>query len=184
MVVTSIASFLLLWEAGYQPRHRSKREIGIGRLARRRKEDPLSTRVSEPAERGWPTQTPWMPSPPAATRWLPSPPAATCWLPSPSTQTSWMPSPPAEPELPDRFENDRLRDVLEGFPLDELTRLIPEIVHSVVLSSANTVMTAWNDFREDWNNLQEDAVVIRLGRAHEAWWLITNGPLHQAMGGR
>jgi hypothetical protein len=195
MVVTSIASFLLLWGAGYQPRHRTKRETGTGRLARRRREeDPLSTGADQPAEHRWPTQTPWMPSPPAAARWTPSPPATACWMPSPSTQpswrpslwaeTSWPPGPTTEPEFPDRFENDRLRDMLEDFPLDELTRIIPEIVQRVVHSSANTVMTAWDDFREaTWNNLQEDAVVIRLGRAHEAWWLITNGPLHQASGG-
>jgi hypothetical protein len=151
MVVTSIASFLLLWDAGYQPRHRSRR--GIGRLAWRERRDPFSTRVSPPAEPEWPEET------------------------------LWMASPPAEPEFVDQFEWDHLRSVLEGCPLDDLTRIIPEIVQVIVHSSANTMTTAWNDFREaDWNNPEEDAVVIRLGRAQEPWWLITNGPLDHAIG--
>jgi hypothetical protein len=152
MVVTSFASFLLLWDTGYEPRHRSRRGIGIGRLAGRRPKDPFGTRVSPAAETGWPAET------------------------------SWFPSPPAEPEILDRLESDRLRRVLEGCPSDELARIIPEIVQVMVHSSANTMTAAWNDFREAaWNNLQEDAVVIRLGRAQEPWWLITNGPLDHAM---
>jgi hypothetical protein len=143
---------MIVWDTGYEPRHRSKREIGIGRLARRQRTDPFSIRVSPPAEPGWPTQT------------------------------VWMPSPPAEPEFPDRLESDRLRRVLEGCPLDELSRVIPEIVQVIAHSSASTMTTAWNDFREATrNNPQEDAVVIRLGRAHDPWWLITNGPRNHAM---
>jgi hypothetical protein len=151
MVMTSLASFLLLWEAGYQPRHRSRR--GIGRLARRQRTDPFGATVSPPAEPEWPAET------------------------------VWMSSPPAEPEFLDQFEWDRLRSVLEDCPLDDLTRIIPEIAQVIVHSSANTTTAAWTDFREaTWNNLQEDAVVIRLGRAHEPWWLITNGPLNHAIG--
>jgi len=151
MVVTSFASFLLLWESGYQARHRSRR--GIGRLAGRQLKDPFDTSVSPAAEPEWPTET------------------------------FWMPSPPVEPEVLDRLERDRLRRVLEGCPLDELYRLIPEIVQVIADSSANTMTTAWTEFREDiWNNPQEDAVVIRLGRAHEPWWLITDGPRNHAMG--
>jgi hypothetical protein len=151
MVVTSVASFLLLWATGYEPRHRSKREIGIARLARRQREDPFGAGVSGTDGPGWPAET------------------------------SWLPSPPAEPGFPDRLESDELRRALEGCPLDELTRIIPEIADVIVHSSANTMTTAWNDFRAaTGNNPQEDAVVIRLGPAHEALWLITNGPLNHA----
>ena len=145
---------MMVWDTGYEPRHRhSKREIGIGRLARRQRKDIFRTRVSPPAEPGWPTET------------------------------IWMPSPLAEPEFPDRLESDRLRRVLEGCPLDELSRVIPEIVQVIAHSSASTMTTAWNDFREAArDNPQEDAVVIRLGRAHDPWWLITNGPRNHAMG--
>lgn len=159
MIVTSFASFLLLWEAGYEPRHRSKRAIGIGRLAGRQRRDPFSTSVSSPAEPGWLTGTTWMPSPPA--------------------------EPPVEPEFADWLESDRLRRVLERWPLDELTRIIPEILQVIADSSVYTMTTAWNDFREaTGNNPQEDAVVIRLGRAHDPWWLITNGPVNHAIGAR
>jgi hypothetical protein len=153
MVVTSLASFLLLWDTGYEPRHRhSRREIGIGRLARRQRKDVFGAGISE---------------------------------------TSWLPSPPPEPWFPDRLETDRLetdrletdrlRRALEGCPADELTRIIPEIAQVIVHSRAYTMTTAWNDFRAATrNNPQEDAVVIRLGPAHEALWLITNAPLNHA----
>jgi len=152
MVVTSLASFLLLWDAGYEPRHRcSKREIGTGRLARRQRNDPFNREVDGMDGPGW------------------------------TAQTSWLPSPPAEPEIPDRPESDQLRRVLEDCPPDELTRIIPEIAQVIVHSSAYTMTTAWNDFRAATrNNPQEDAVVIRLGAAHEALWLITNAPLNHA----
>jgi hypothetical protein len=155
MIVPSLASFMLLWDTAYEPRHRSKREIGIGRLARRQPSDAFSTKVRPPAEPGWPTET------------------------------IWMPSPPAEPEFPDRQESDRLRRVLQGCPPDELSRIVPEIVQAIAGSSASTMTTAWNDFRlATRNNPQEDAVVIRLGRAHDPCWLITNGPFNHAMGAR
>jgi len=174
MVVTSFASFLLLWATGYEPRHRcSKREIGIGRLARRPPKGPFGARVSRPAGPGWAAETPWMPSPPAEPSWMSSPRA----------EASWMPSWPAEPEFPGRLASDRLRRALEDCATDELTRIIPEIAQVIVHSSASTRATAWNDFREaTGNNPQEDAVVIRLGRAHEPLWLITNAPLNHAMG--
>jgi hypothetical protein len=152
MVVTSLASFLLLWETGYEPRHRySRREIGIGRLGRRQRKDPFGAEAGGTDEPGWPTQAPW------------------------------LPAPPPESEFPDRLENDELRRALEGCPLDELTRMIPEIAQVIVHSSGYTMTTAWNDFRAATrNNPQEDAVVIRLGPAHEALWLITNAPLNHA----
>jgi hypothetical protein len=151
MVVTSLASFLLLWATGYEPRHRSKREIGIGRLARRQRRDIFGAGVSGTDGPGWPAET------------------------------SWFPSPPPEPWFPDRLESEQLRRALEGCPLDELTRIIPEIAQVIVHSSAYTTTSAWNDFRAATrNNPQEDAVVIRLGPAHEALWLITNAPLNHA----
>jgi len=151
MVVTSLASFLLLWDAGYQPRHRSRR--GIGRLARRQRTDLFSTRASPAADPEWPAGT------------------------------LWMSSPPAEPEFLEQLEWDHLRNVLEGCPLDDLTRIIPEIVQVIVHSSANTMTTAWNDFRDaTWNNPHDDAVVIRLGRSQDPCWLITNGPPNHAIG--
>ena len=154
MVVTSFASFLLLWETGYEPRHRSRRETGFGipRAVRRRREDPFSAEES-------PTG------------------------PQSRADSFWTLSPPAEPELLNRVAGDRLRRVLEGCALDDLTRIIPEIVQVIAHSSANTMTTAWNDFREATrNNPQEDAVVIKLGRAQEPLWLITNEPLNQAIG--
>jgi hypothetical protein len=150
-----VASFLLLWDNGYQPRHRSSREVGFGfgRLARRRREEPVSARVGRPAG-----------------------------LESPA-EKFWMLSPPAEPELLARVQSDRLRGVIEGCALDDLTMIIPEIVQVIARSSANTVTTAWNDFREATrNNPEEDAVVIKLDLAHEALWLITNEPLNYAIG--
>ncbi|HTW02413.1 MAG TPA: hypothetical protein VMF87_19070 [Streptosporangiaceae bacterium] len=155
--MTSLASFLLLWGTGYEPRHRhSRREIGIGRLARRQRKDVFGAGISGTDGPGWPAQT------------------------------SWLPSPPPEPWFPDRLETDRLetdrlRRALEGCPADELTRIIPEIAQVIVHSKAYTMTTAWNDFRAATrNNPQEDAVVIRLGPAHEALWLITNAPLNHA----
>jgi hypothetical protein len=155
MVVTSFASFLLPWDNGYKPRHRSRRGIGSGiaRLVRRRpQEDPFNA-VSDPAGR------------------------------QSRADNFWTLSPPAEPEFLARVERDRLRRLLEGCALDDLARIIPEIVQVIAHSSANTMTTAWNDFREaNRNNPQEDAVVIKLGRAQESLWLITNEPLNHAIG--
>ena len=93
MVMTSVASIVLVWAGGYQPRHRSKRETGsgIGRLARlRRQEDPFRAGGSRPA--------------------------------GPSrAEIFWTLSPPAEPEFLARIERDRLPRVLEGRALDDLT---------------------------------------------------------------
>jgi hypothetical protein len=156
MVMTSIASVLLVWASGYQPRHRCKRETGsgIGRLARRRRqENCFPASASRPVRQS-------------------------------RADSFWTLSPPAEPEFLARIERDRLRRVLEGCALDDLTGIIPEIVQVIVHSSANPMTTAWNDFREaSRNNPQEDAVVIELSRAHETLWLITNEPLDHAMGG-
>jgi hypothetical protein len=149
MVVTSFASFLLLWNTGYEPRHRYEREtrFGLGRVARRLREAPF---IAGAGPIG----------------------------PQSRAEDFWTLSAPAEPELVKRVQSDRLRRLLEGCALDDLTRMIPEIVQVMLHSSANTMTTAWNDFREETrNNPEEDAVVIKLGRAHEALWLITNEPL-------
>jgi hypothetical protein len=163
MVVTSLASFLLLWDTGYEPRHRhSRREIGIGRLARRQRKDVFGAGISE-------------------TSWLPSPPPEP-WFPD-RLETDRLETDRLETDRleTDRLETDRLRRALEGCPADELTRIIPEIAQVIVHSRAYTMTTAWNDFRAATrNNPQEDAVVIRLGPAHEALWLITNAPLNHA----
>jgi hypothetical protein len=87
--------------------------------------------------------------------------------------------------------------MLEACAVDDLTRMIPHIVQVVAHSSAQTMTTAWNDFREATKNdrllgledhdcpflhpanpgtyPEEDAVVIKVGQANNVWWLITNG---------
>jgi hypothetical protein len=169
MLMTWSAGFLLLSDAGYQPRHRSKRRagLGLGRLTQRTREDASCARVSRPA---WPRE--------------------------PQT-TSWWSSPPAEPAFPYQLERGQLIRMLEACAVDDLTRIIPQIVQVVAHSSAQTMTTAWNDFREATKNArplgleghdcpflhpanpgsypQEDAVVIKVGQANDVWWLITNG---------
>jgi len=167
--MTWSAGFLLLSDAGYQPRHRSKRRagLGLGRLTQRTREDASGARVSRPAR--------------------PREPQA----------ASWLAGPPAQPALPYQLERGQLRRMLEGCAVDDLTRIIPQIVQVVAHSSAETMTTAWNDFREATKNAQplgldghdcpflhpakpgsypeENAVVIKVGQANEVWWLITNG---------
>jgi len=87
--------------------------------------------------------------------------------------------------------------MLEALAVDDLTTIIPQIVQVVAHSSAQTMTTAWNDFREATKSArplgleghdcpflhpaspgsypQEDAVVIKVGQANDVWWLITNG---------
>lgn len=170
MVMTLCAGFLLA-DTAYQPRHRSKRRngLGIGRLPLRRREDPTGAIIGRPPE------------------------------PRSATGDVWMPSPPGDPHFLDQLAAGQLRGLLEGCALDDLARIIPEIVQVIVHSSANPAATAWNEFQEaTWNaralglgsrrwlesydrrNLgpypDEHAVVIKLGRAHDALWVITNGP--------
>ena len=179
--MTWLAGFLLLGDAGYEARHRSKRQAGpgIGRLGQHRPEYPsAATDYYQPG---------------------PDSPAA----------VSWMPSPPAAPEFPDLLSSNELHRMLEGCALDDLARIIPEIVQVIVGSSADTETSAWNDFREAaWNARalrvgpglwaepldpedpedpdpyeeeldpypEEDAVVIKVGQAPDVLWLITNAP--------
>lgn len=182
MVMTWLAGFLLLGGNGYEARHRSKRQAGagIGRLGQRRREHPPDAAGSY-----WPGSGSGSPGEP-----------------------SWMPSPSAAPEFPDQRAGNQLDRMLEGCALDDLARIIPEIVQVIARSSAETVTSAWNDFREaTWNARalrlgpglwadfmdpspedpdpcpekadpypEEDAVVIKLGHARDALWLITNAP--------
>jgi len=170
MVMTLCAGFLLA-DTAYQPRHRSKRRngLGLGGLPLRRREDLSGARIGRP----------------------PGPRLA--------MDDAWMPSPPEDSYIVDELAGGQLRRLLEGCALDELARIIPEIVQVIVHSSASTATTGWNQFQEaTWNaralglgshrwlesydrrNLgpypDEHAVVIKLGRAHEALWVITNGP--------
>jgi hypothetical protein len=178
MVMTWLAGFLLLGDTGYEARHRSKRQAGpgVGRLAYHPQGHASG----------------------AADDYQPGPGAPVATL--------WMPSPPAAPEFPDRPAGNQLHGVLEGCALDDLTRIIPELVQAIVHSSADTMTSAWNDFREAaWNARalrlgpglwadpmdpedpdpcqeevdvypEEDAVVIKVGQARDALWLITNAP--------
>jgi hypothetical protein len=178
MVMTWLAGFLLLGDAGYEARHRSKRQAGsgIGRLGQHRPEYPSGATAS---------YQPWPDSPAAV---------------------PWMPSPPAAPEFADLLASNELHRLLEGCALDDLARIIPEIVQVIVGSSADAVTSAWNDFREAaWNARalrvgpglwaepldpedlgpyeeepdpfpEEDAVVIKVGQAPDVLWLITNAP--------
>ncbi len=180
MVVTWFAGFLLLWDTGYEPRHRSKRQVspGIGRLGQRWREYPFSAAAGRRSGSGSPVDA------------------------------SWMPSPPAEPEFGDQPAGSQLHRVIEGCALDDLAQIIPEIVQVIARSSADTMTSAWNDFREAAWNAQalrlgpglwaesldpspddpdpypgeaatypdEDAVVIKVGQAPDALWLITNAP--------
>lgn len=178
MVMTWLAGFLLLGDTGYEARHRSKRQAGagIGRLGYHRQGHPSGAAADFQSGPGAPVATLWMSSPPAA------------------------------PEFPDRPAGNPLHRVLEGCALDDLTWIIPEIVQVIVRSSADTMTSAWNDFREAaWNARalrlgpglwaepmdpedpdpyqeeldtypEEDAVVIKVGQARDALWLITNAP--------
>ena len=167
--MTWSAGFLLLSDAGYQPRHRSKRRagLGLGRLTQRTREDASCARVSRPARPREP-QTAW-----------------------------WLSSPPAESAFRYHLERGQLVRMLEACAVDDLTRIIPQIVQAVAHSSGETMTTAWNDFREATKSggplgleghdcpflhpanpgsyPQEDAVVIKVGQANDVWWLITNG---------
>jgi hypothetical protein len=169
MLMTWSAGFLLLSDAGYQPRHRSKRRagLGLGRLTQRTREDASCARVGRPAG------------------------------PRETQIASWLSSPAAEPALPYRPERGQLVRMLEACAVDDLTRIIPQIVQVVAHSSGETKTTAWNDFREATKKArplgldghdcpflhpanpgsypQEDAVVIKVGQANNVWWLITNG---------
>jgi hypothetical protein len=169
MLMTWSAGFMLLSDAGYQPRHRSKRRagLGLGRLTQRTREDASCARVSRPAR------------------------------PREPRTASWLASLPAEPAFPYQLERGQLRRMLETCAVDDLTRIIPQIVQVVAHSSAETMTTAWNDFREATKNgqplglddhdcpflhpanpgsyPQENAVVIKVGHANDVWWLITNG---------
>jgi len=176
--MTWLSGFLLLGDAGYEARHRSKRQAGpgIGRLGYHRTEYSSAAEADD-YESGL------------------GPPLAVPW-----------PSPPAAPEFRDRLANYQLHRVLEGCGIDDLARIIPEIVQVIVGSSADTMTSAWNDFREAaWNARalrvgpglwaepmdpedpdpyeedadsypEEDAVVIKVGQAQDALWLITNAP--------
>ena len=176
--MTWLSGFLLLGDAGYEARHRSKRQAGpgIGRLGHR--PEYSSGAAADDYESFW----------------------------GPPVTVPWMPSPRAAPESPERVAGDQLHRVLEDCALDDLARIIPEIVQVIVGSSADTVTSAWNDFREAaWNARalrvgpglwaepmdpedpdpyeededsypEEDAVVIKVGQAPDALWLITNAP--------
>jgi hypothetical protein len=185
MVTTWFAGFLLLWDAGYEPRHRSKRQVGagIGRLAQRKRECPGSAEAGQRLGSGLPDDGPW------------------------------MSSPAADPEFGDQLASNRLHRMLEGCALDDIAQIIPEMVQVIARSSAETMTSAWNDFREAaWNARalrvgprlwaepfdeghltpcseeahpyleetdpypEEDAVVIKFGQARDALWLITNAP--------
>jgi hypothetical protein len=174
MVMTWFAGFLLLGDTGYEPRHRSKRQASpaIGWLGQRRREEYTASAAISP------------------------------WSGFRSTAgASWMPSPPAESEPDDRPASTQLHRMLESCALDDLARIIPEIVQVMVRSSADTMTSAWTDFREaTWNAKAlrlgpglwmepidpgpeepdpypgEDAVVIKVGQAPDALWLITNAP--------
>jgi hypothetical protein len=169
MLMTWSAGFLLLSDTGYQPRHRSKRRagLGLGRLTQRTREDISCARVGRPAG------------------------------PTEAVTASWLASPPVEPVFQYQLERGQLVRMLEACAVDDLTRIIPQIVQVVAHSSAQTMTTAWNDFREATKNAQslgleghecpflhpanpgsypeEDAVVIKIGQANDVWWLITNG---------
>jgi hypothetical protein len=176
--MTWLSGFLLLGDAGYEARHRSKRQAGpgIGRLGHR---PEYSYGPAADDYQSWPGSPAGVP---------------------------WEPRPGAAPELPDLLASDQLHRVLEGFALDDLARIIPEIVQVIVGSSEDTMTSAWNDFREAaWNARalrvgpglwaepmdpeepdpdeedadpypEEDAVVIKVGQAPDALWLITNAP--------
>jgi hypothetical protein len=188
MVTTWFAGFLLLWDAGYEARHRSKRQVapGIGRLGQHRRDEPAG--AGQPPE------------------------------PGPTTDGSWIPRPAAEHEFDDQPASNPLYHMLEGCALDELAQIIPEMVQVIARSSAETMTSAWNDFREAawnaralrlgprlwaepfderhlvpcseeehpyWEEMdpypEEDAVVIKFGQARDALWLITNAPAKHAV---
>jgi hypothetical protein len=193
MLMTWSAGFLLLSDAGYQPRHRSKRRagLGLGRLTQRTREDVPCARVSRPTRPREPETATWLASEPfSSSRDRPR---------TLGRETGGRKgfSPTAEPAYPHQLERWQLSRMLEACAVDDLTRIIPQIVQVVAHSSAQTMTTAWNDFREatktdrplglDSHDCpflhpanpgsypQEDAVVIKIGQANDVWWLITNG---------
>jgi hypothetical protein len=167
MLMTWFAGFLLLSDPGYRPRHRSKRRAGAGRLTQRIREDASCARISRPAGRGEPATA------------------------------SWLASPPAVADFPGQLACGQIRRMLLDCAVDDLTRIIPEIVQVVAHSSAGTMTAVWNDFRQAAENgralgldghdcpfldrpapgpyPEKDAVVIKIGQANDALWLIANG---------
>ena len=107
---------------------------------------------------------------------------------------------PPEAASLDRLTIGELRRILEGCALDELGRVVPELIQLVAHSSHTraTLAEAWNDFEEatrdayalqlrmrDWSEFfrhdelgaqpDDAAVAIKLTDADEAWRLIICG---------
>lgn len=163
---------LMMWDFGYQPRHRSTRRalVSAGRLSLDGWDDPPFPGDGRP---DWPES---------------------------QTDASWLASPADEPDLLDQLTSDQLRRLLERCALDDRTRNIPELVLAIGHSShsAATLTSAWREFRQAtrdsyalrlrtrrWTEFfgredlgthpDEDAVELKLHQADDAWWLITNG---------
>jgi hypothetical protein len=65
----------------------------------------------------------------------------------------------ARHEFSDQSASNQLYRMLEDCALDEIARIMSEMVQVIVRSSAETMTSAWNDFREAaWN-----ARALRLG---------------------
>lgn len=101
----------------------------------------------------------------------------------------------------DQMTVGEVRRILEGCALDDLTRVVPELVQLIAHSSHTpaTLTRAWSEFEEatrdvyalhlrirNWSAFfkrdelgthpDEDALSIMLGYADDAWRLITRGP--------
>jgi hypothetical protein len=162
---------------GYRPRHRSTRRNGTGAELDRR------DRIDAAGQWERPANAIVYAGPPAAIG-----------------QFSYLRS-------FDGLTSDEIRHVLEGCALDELSQVVPGLVHLIAHSSHTPAsltvawtefeaatrdayalhlnMRAWSDFfRQDQlgPNPSEHAVAIKLSHADEAWQLITRGLVTRAIG--
>jgi hypothetical protein len=172
-MMTGWLAALLMWEFGYQPRHRSTRQAvtSAGRLP----------------EDDWDDHSFGQPGPPD-------------WPGAPS-DASWLAGPVGRPDYLDQLTSDEIRRLLEGCALDDVTRNVPDLVHAIGHSSHTTatLTSAWSNFRQSTRDayalrlrarnkaargehdnlgarlLAAEAVELKLRQADDAWRLITNG---------
>jgi hypothetical protein len=171
MAMTFWLSGILWWRFGYQPRHRSKRQVeaDAGRYGRNGWDEPAY---------GWSFSSAGAEPPADAFRSIS----------------------PGNPDLLGQLTGDQLRQMLEGCALNDVTRILRPLVQIIAhrSHSATTLAHAWSDFRRStreayslhvgtsrWSEFfnreelgsypAEDAVELKLRAADNAWWLLTNG---------
>jgi hypothetical protein len=175
MAMTWFAGVLLA-DTGYQPRHRSTRQIGHGIDGiDRTGQDDMSGQGAVPAD------------------------AADANSSAATTALALAEDQPAQ-DFPDQLTLGQIRRILEGCALDDPTKVVPELVQLIAHASHTpaTLSAAWSEFEEatrdvyalhlrlrDWSALfrcsevsteaDEDAATLMLSYADDAWRLITLG---------